>query len=141
MVTGVQLEAGSVATPFEFRNQTDELQRCKRYYQQYPEGPHADNYIPIPSACCACNRCTLAYYTPSLFPGMRSSPSFSTSGNFRVNGTSGLNNVAVTGIGVYHNGSQSIFQYINFSGGTAGHAIIISVNNDATAYIAYNAEL
>ena len=31
--TGVQLEAGSVATPFEFRNETDELQRCQRYYQ------------------------------------------------------------------------------------------------------------
>ena len=33
--TGVQLEAGEVATPFEFRNRTDELQRCKRYFQGY----------------------------------------------------------------------------------------------------------
>ena len=140
--TGFQLEVGPVATPFEHRSYNEELQRCKRYYQQYPEGPHADNYIPIPSACCACNSGTLAYYTPSLFPGMRSSPSFSTNGNFRVNGTSGLNNVAVTAIGVYHNGSQSIFQYITIASGfTAGHAVILSVNNDASAYIAYNAEL
>ena len=30
---GVQLEAGSVATPFEHRSYEDELQRCRRYYQ------------------------------------------------------------------------------------------------------------
>ena len=33
--TGVQLESGEVATPFEFRNRADELQRCKRYFQGY----------------------------------------------------------------------------------------------------------
>ena len=33
--TGVQLEAGEVATPFEFRSYADELQRCERYYQKY----------------------------------------------------------------------------------------------------------
>ena len=32
-ITGVQLELGSVATPFEHRSYADELQRCKRYYQ------------------------------------------------------------------------------------------------------------
>ena len=32
-LTGVQLELGSVATPFEYRSHADELQRCKRYYQ------------------------------------------------------------------------------------------------------------
>ena len=35
--TGVQLEAGEVATPFEFRSYADELQRCERYYQKYGE--------------------------------------------------------------------------------------------------------
>ena len=32
-VTGVQLESGSVATPFEFRHYGTELNLCKRYYQ------------------------------------------------------------------------------------------------------------
>lgn len=32
-ITGVQLEVGSVATPFEHRKYGDELQTCKRYYQ------------------------------------------------------------------------------------------------------------
>lgn len=33
-ITGIQLEVGSVATPFEHRSFSDELQRCKRYFQK-----------------------------------------------------------------------------------------------------------
>jgi hypothetical protein len=36
-VTGVQLEVGSKATPFEHRSYGDELARCKRYYQRYTD--------------------------------------------------------------------------------------------------------
>ena len=32
-ITGVQLEVGDTATPFEHRSYGDELQRCQRYYQ------------------------------------------------------------------------------------------------------------
>ena len=34
-LTGVQLEVGEKATPFEHRSYGDELDRCKRYYQRY----------------------------------------------------------------------------------------------------------
>ena len=38
-VTGVQLEVGETATPFEHRSFQDEITRCKRYYQKsFPYG-------------------------------------------------------------------------------------------------------
>ena len=37
-VTGIQLEIGSVATPFEHRTVGEELERCHRYYQQLHGG-------------------------------------------------------------------------------------------------------
>ena len=33
-LTGLQLEVGPVATPFEHRSHGEELRRCKRYYQK-----------------------------------------------------------------------------------------------------------
>ena len=38
-ITGVQLELGTVATPFEHRSHADELQRCYRYFERYT-GPN-----------------------------------------------------------------------------------------------------
>ena len=37
-ITGVQLEVGDTATPFEHRSYGDELQRCQRYYQKTHQG-------------------------------------------------------------------------------------------------------
>ena len=37
-LTGVQLEVGDTATPFEHRSYGDELARCQRYYEKSPSG-------------------------------------------------------------------------------------------------------
>ena len=42
-LTGVQLEVGSVATPFEHRSYGEELTRCQRYYQRWTDGYLAGN--------------------------------------------------------------------------------------------------
>ncbi len=55
-ITGVQLEVGDTATPFEHRSYGDELARCQRYYQTIGGGEwtflgysaSADNYyVPV----------------------------------------------------------------------------------------------
>ena len=44
-ITGVQLEVGPVATPFEFRRFGDELARCQRYCVQYNSNNANRDYI------------------------------------------------------------------------------------------------
>jgi hypothetical protein len=44
-ITGVQLEAGDVATDFEHRSYGYELERCKRYYMQFGGSTDATNRI------------------------------------------------------------------------------------------------
>jgi len=46
-ITGVQLEVGSKATPFEHRSFGDELLKCQRYYQT--TGKTVDNYPGVPT--------------------------------------------------------------------------------------------
>ena len=51
LLTGVQFEKGTIATPFEFRPQPVELQLCRRYYVRFaPSGSGARGY-PLVVAC------------------------------------------------------------------------------------------
>lgn len=79
-LTGVQLELGSVATPFEHRSYGDELARCQRYYWQ-PDLTTND-YGPISIG---------SYHSSTLFIGTvilpvtpRGVPQLTTSGTFQV---------------------------------------------------------
>jgi hypothetical protein len=75
-ITGVQLEAGDTATPFEHRSYGDELQRCQRYFQVIIANPR------MTSAAAPGNQLTIEY---SLLTQMRASPT----GALIVNSNSG----------------------------------------------------
>ena len=45
-VTGMQLEVGPVATPFEHRSHADELSRCQRYYYKLPTSAATNSAPP-----------------------------------------------------------------------------------------------
>ena len=94
-LTGVQLEVGPVATPFEHRTFHDELQRCFRYFRKFG----ANNAFPTPASY---NRFALGYsptggssarFTLQLDPPMRINPlnaNLTTGGSFNTQpGSSG----------------------------------------------------
>jgi hypothetical protein len=140
-ITGVQLEAGTTASPFEYRSYGTELALCQRYYNMVA------NYTQ--------NGSGVAPITNIVFPSatdirgiynfpvqMRVAPSVvSSSGslyfriytgsNFYANSIA-LDFASVAGIGIVSGGGTS--------GATAGQGAIIFANT-AGAYFALSAEL
>ena len=74
-ITGVQYEVGKKATPFEHRSYGDELQRCKRYYQELDLGTNNNVLHMVFGRFGASSGNGFAYFP---FPtAMRAAPSFS----------------------------------------------------------------
>lgn len=77
-LTGVQLEVGDTATPFEHpRSYSDELARCQRYYEQIN---HYTNYSYVGGNAVGVSS-TFAY-APLLYSEKRAAPSITGNGNF-----------------------------------------------------------
>lgn len=136
-ITGVQLETGSVATPFEFKSYGQELRECQRYYYLHASGTDA----PI---------CTIDYYSASqingfiFFPAtMRTNPAIvvTTGTNYYDiyrNGTDDFINGLV--IGSFVSTKAAEIRNNTEASGTAGQAGRL-VTANASAYLAFNAEL
>ena len=75
-ITGVQLEVGSVATPFEHRSYGDELLRCQRYYQHYTTDTASAVYLGMGIAA---GSTSARMFMPLAVP-MRTTPSITENG-------------------------------------------------------------
>ena len=77
-ITGVQLEVGEQATPFEHRSFADELARCQRYYQVVGS---SSNYHAYPAQRWGSNA---VFFSVSIATSMRANPTLGSdiSGNF-----------------------------------------------------------
>jgi hypothetical protein len=133
-ITGVQLEIGTSATPFERRLYGQELINCQRYYWKTPTGTtysHLPCYGYMDTATNAISTVVFPVY-------MRSSPSFNTSGNFSVicNGAFNISSFSYQGATI-----ETIRIDAASTGMTIGRGCLIRNNNDATAYFEFNAEL
>jgi|DEB0MinimDraft_10_1074344.scaffolds.fasta_scaffold45788_3 hypothetical protein len=136
-VTGVQLEAGTSASDFEFLPHDVNLQRCQRYYYLHVEGT---SNSPVGTG---------TYYNASelnvvvFFPtNMRTSPtllSASGSNYFRSNTNGASDDVDDFLLGTSFETIAQIYNTTDASG-TAGTAGYVRTNN-ASAYIAFQAEL
>jgi hypothetical protein len=82
-ITGVQLEVGSVATPFEHRSYGEELALCQRYYYQTPSGSASTQKIYWEGYSEAGSFAHLDIFFPTE---MRAAPSCTVSGTFDLSG-------------------------------------------------------
>ena len=106
-ITGVQLEVGDTATPFEHRSYGDELAKCQRYYQVFKEEGTATFGVAFAFSGNA------AYDgSQQIFPvKMRAVPSRSTSGTWSTTDGTG----SIIAITQFHGTTNSWGYQLGFS--------------------------
>ena len=129
-ITGVQLETGSVATPFEHRSIGHELELCKRYYQVLVDADGSNTQFSFGNAT-GYNTSTIHLVTP-LRPEMRATPTIDyTTGDdyykaFQNNTSDNFNDWSVVG------NSHTRAVDISAGGGvsiTAGTSVLLRTGN------------
>jgi len=135
-ITGVQLEVGSVATEFEHRSFGEELELCRRYFQDYTAGDRSA-YRNIGSGTFGT---TTSIRVQLVFsPVMRATPSMTTSGNFECFGPSGANLSSIVLTRAYPSGGA--FQAVSSIAESQGFGTSVRTDNDTTATLFLDAEL
>jgi len=134
-VTGVQLEVGSVATPFERRQYGTELMLCQRYYQRIQGDTTAQRMVGVGVVGSATQ--IFRILTP-VKTSMRANPDLDASG---LTGYDGTSNTAVTVATNYSIPTQISFDVSGGSGFTTGRSGIILTGGSATSFFAASAEL
>jgi len=136
-VTGVQLEVGSKATPFEHRSYGDEELRCMRYYQRFggtlPSSDGTDDGFMTFANYTA----TTAYGGQKFTVPMRGRPTMVASGCAYYSNGSTDNSINVDMIGASTNYGELHVTGFSLGGGNAGWLRI----EGGGAYIEFNAEL
>ena len=138
-VTGVQLEAGAVATPFEFEPISDTLTKCFRYFQRIINGADQTNEAVVTLQSTGA---TAAYGFKGLFSPMRATPTISSTAanTYSARDTAG-NGVTPTSLSFSVISPRGfLFNLGAASGLTAGAAVLV-IANSATATLDASAEL
>jgi hypothetical protein len=140
-VTGVQLEKGTVATPFEFRNYAQELALCQRYYQVFGPG-NTTGYSRFGAG--TLNLAYQGFFAIPLQVSMRAAPTvFSNSAVSTFSVSSGGASQPVTVLG-FSDASYTSFSCAATTGvnvNTQGFGCLLIGNNSTSAFIGVSAEL
>ena len=140
-ITGVQLEVGEQATPFEHRSFGDELARCQRYFQKIESLGSVAAYNAFPYTGLS-RSTTIAKVSCGWITILRSSPTitFSAASDFAVvNGTGSAKAVTATSV-VRTNNNSGVVEF-TATGLTAGQATYLTTNNATDPAISVDAEL
>jgi len=140
-ITGVQLEVGEQATPFEHRSYADELVRCSRYLKQYKSTTLYNQFA------FAHTESTTSHSALFTFdPPMRDTPtSVTVGGNIGIITQWGLGVTGISAVslqGTSKGFTQTRLVCTTSTGvGTAGECNILLSNNNASSTINFDAEL
>jgi len=134
-ITGVQLEAGSTASPFEYRSYTTELQLCQRYCMAWRVDGVSQQYIAVGQAY---NTTTAIYtipqpVTPRVTPTGITTSAASGFGSL-TSGAAGSTGSALT-FNAASNMALTILYTATAGFTTAGFATALYFNGTAGAYI------
>ena len=135
-ITGVQLEVGSQATPFEHRSFGEEFDLCQRYYMRYSaEGVQYHRFAQGQMVSANGMQCTFHWNKK-----MRTTPTLGQNGSF---GTYVTNAVASVGTLLMLDISSRGAIITGTSSGSysAGLCVDLIGNNDTDAYLEFIAEL
>ena len=127
-LTGVQLEVGDTATPFEHKNVGQELLDCQRYYQQVDRG----SGIAVFS--------NTVYISLPYITTMRAIPTFGTTGGLAVNDAR-VNTIQSTpNVVAYNPNISGSFVQLGFFNGLVQNSAVL-MRGHAGTFVTLDAEL
>jgi len=127
-ITGVQMEVGSVATPFEHRSYGEELALCKRYFQELCSGASGNAIVNV-----SYYNATDAYGHVKLSTEMRATPTLAVADVTHFTVYSNGTGLSTTGLVSSALAKKSIELQPVTSAKTAGHSGFMRTNNTASS--------
>ena len=137
-LTGVQLELGTVATPFEHWTRGEEQQRCYRYFRRFSDNQGGDSYTGYGTMLFNSNVSGL--WTFPIDIHMRAKPTIS---GYNVRIYDASHNEPVSAFNTNRSSQSTIWiePAVSSAGFTLGRAGIIGNNNQSNGYVDLHAEI
>jgi hypothetical protein len=138
-ITGVQLEPGTVATPFERRSYGQELSLCQRYFVIYRGAAGANDYAAIGVGVVTLTTRSIIYIPTPVT--LRASPTFAYGGTVTV--SDGVIGANVTSVGTqYMSASGGAWLTVNHGSGlTQGRGAFFYTQNATTNFFTLSSEI